>query len=271
MPATAQSLWTLQLNQSPAALPAQVQAPVRSADGDRCLLLRSVAASLGLHAAAILAVFLYYMFYSNELQGRVHDLDITVSFVPISAFDTNLAQGVQHPSPIQIPENSAPLPAPKPKPEVRQPSQFIEAKKLPPQKVKEEPKSPPDSRATDQHSADTRALLNSSTLGVAKGTGDPSEPARISYQDMVATMLASAKRYPERALLRHTTGEGKIRIRISAQGDVSSFEILLSTLSPILDEELKNMVERAAPFPPFPKDLAKDSLAILVPVSFELN
>lgn len=269
MSAAAQSLWTLQLDQRPAALPAEARAPLRPVDSDRFILRRSVAASIGLHVGAVLVALIYHLLSCSELQGRAHDLDISVSIVPISALDTNLAQGVQHPSPVKVPENAEPAPPPKPKPEEKQPSQFVEAKKLSPKK--QEPKSPADPKPTDSKETDARASLNAATLGVPNGTGDPSEPARISYQDMVATMLARAKRYPERALRRHTTGEGTIRLRISSQGDVAGFEIVQSTSSPILDEELKDMVERAAPFPPFPKDLRKDSLAIVVPVSFELN
>jgi protein TonB len=88
---------------------------------------------------------------------------------------------------------------------------------------------------------------------------------------MVATKLARAKRYPERALRRQTTGDGTIRIKIDASGDVTDFEIVESTSSPILDEELREMVERAAPFPPFPADLGRASLALVVPVSFRLQ
>lgn len=272
MSATASSLWTLQLDQLPAALPAEVKAPVRPQhSADHTLLKRSVATSLGLHIAGVLVVLFYHWLSETDLQGKAHDLDITVSIVPISALDTNLAQGVQRPSPVQEPKTAEPAPPPKPKADESRPATFTESKKLAPKKAKEPRQEQPDHNAASQKADDARASMKSSVLGVPNGTGDPSEPARISYQDMVATMLARAKRYPERALRRHTTGEGTIRVKISSGGDVVGFEIVRSTASPILDEELQEMVERAAPFPPFPSGLPKDSLSIVVPVSFELN
>jgi protein TonB len=97
------------------------------------------------------------------------------------------------------------------------------------------------------------------------------EKARINYQDMVASLLARTKRYPERALRRRTTGDAAIRIEIAADGSLSAFNIIRSTDSPILDEELKAMVDRAAPFPPFPPDLRKSSLALIVPITFKID
>ncbi len=272
MSATAHSLPQQSLSQLPAALAAEEAATVcQRRSEDHKILKRSVAASLGLHIAGVLVVLFYHWLSETDLQGKAHDLDITVSFVPLSALDTNLAQGVQRPSPVQEPKPAEPAPPPKPKVEKSQPVASSEAKKLAPKKAKEPPQEQAEHSAASQKPEDARASMSSSALGVPNGTGDPSEPARISYQDMVATMLSRSKRYPESALRRHTTGEGAIRVKIASGGDVVSFEIVRSTSSPILDEELQEMVERAAPFPPFPSGLSKDSLSIVVPVSFELN
>ena len=186
--AAAQSLWTLQLDQSPAALPADARTPVRPADNDRFILRRSVAASVGLHVGAVLVALIYHLLSCSELQGRAHDLDISVSIVPISALDTNLAQGVQHPSPVKVPENVEPAPPPKPKPEEKQPSQFIEAKKLSPKK--QEPKSAPDSKTTDSKDADARASLNTSTRGVPNGTGCLAISQDVRYEASSASIRA---------------------------------------------------------------------------------
>jgi len=88
---------------------------------------------------------------------------------------------------------------------------------------------------------------------------------------MVASLLARAKRYPERALRRRMTGDGAIRIEIASDGSLAEFNIIDSTDSPILDEELKAMVDRAAPFPAFPPDLRRQSLALVVPITFRLD
>jgi protein TonB len=134
---------------------------------------------------------------------------------------------------------------------------------------------PAPSKEREESSSETKEQTNqlsgSQPIGVAHGEAASIEQARISYQDMVATLLARAKRYPERALKRRMTGEGAIRIEISANGSLSDFQIIQSTTTPILDEELRAMVERASPFPAFPADLRKGSLALVVPVAFRLE
>jgi protein TonB len=88
---------------------------------------------------------------------------------------------------------------------------------------------------------------------------------------MVATRLARAKRYPDRAVRNRITGNGVLRLQIAAEGSVVSVEVVSSTQSPILDDELHRMVERAGPFPAFPPDMEMNKIALLVPVSFRLD
>ena len=103
------------------------------------------------------------------------------------------------------------------------------------------------------------------------GGADAVEKARVSYQDMVATMLARAKRYPERAVRNQVTGKGVLRLTINPAGSVVSAEVATSTQSSVLDEELLRMVDRAGPFPAFPATMSQSQLALLVPVSFRLE
>jgi protein TonB len=88
---------------------------------------------------------------------------------------------------------------------------------------------------------------------------------------MVATLLAKSKRYPERAVRGRITGSGSLRITISSTGNVERVEVVESTQSTVLDEELLRMVGRAAPFPAFPADMSHGDVTIVVPVSFRLE
>jgi protein TonB len=88
---------------------------------------------------------------------------------------------------------------------------------------------------------------------------------------MVATLLAKAKRYPERAVRGHVTGSGAVRLTITSSGSVKSVGVSTSTQSSILDDELLRMVERAAPFPTFPSAMSQSEVTLLVPVSFRLE
>ncbi len=222
------------------------------------LLMRySLLASLTLHIGCIATVLLMQLIPSVDLNGTPQELVIPIFLVPLSALETNLPQRVVQeqkslPAPTQVPAHSLAK-----QPLLKQPMTRIVA-----QAIKAQKHAP--------SYGNTESTTQSSQAATA-ANGDPSEPARISYQDMVTTLIARAKRYPEHALRRHTTGDGIIRIKISSGGSLTDLEIIRSTDSPILDEELKDMVHRAAPFPVFPHDLRKNSLALTVPVSFQLK
>jgi protein TonB len=184
---------------------------------------------------------------------RLYDIEV----VPLSALETSLPKGA---------------PAPKSPETTRQ--ELISRHDI--ERQKESKVTSPLARVTNSapESSSARAVTPSDSkkaLGVPNGEATGLERARINYQDMVASLLARAKRYPERALRRRMTGDATIRIEIAADGSLSEFYIIQSTESPILDEELKAMVDRAAPFPAFPPDLRKQSLALVVPVTFKLD
>jgi protein TonB len=193
-------------------------------------------------------------------------LEFDVSYVELSALETMLPKK-------QGPEAEAHLSvAPPPLPVEEKPIS-LSPKKSKPQVKKEAPQ--PKTAAQPQPNAapasDASAAPSATTVaGVANGS-DTVEKARVSYHDMVATLLARAKRYPERAVRNHITGSGTLRVKIAPEGSVVSVEVVDSTESPILDEELHRMVERASPFPAFPQGMTTTHVALLVPVSFRLE
>jgi protein TonB len=188
---------------------------------------------------------------------------VDVTLVELSAFDTVL-------SPPQLPQQEPKAraviaPPVEHRVQVRQPKR--EEKRI-------EVKDPPRLKTAPKPHADTaEAAAPSTTTSAASlgGGNDVTQKARISYHHMVATLLAKAKRYPERAVRGHVTGSGSVRLTISAAGSVKSLEVATSTQSTILDDELLRMVERAAPFPSFPSDMTQSDVTLLVPVSFRLE
>jgi protein TonB len=217
--------------------------------------------SLVLHLVVVLAS-LGAMWNSSREQAVVaapQTFDISV--VPLSALNTVLPKGE--------PETAEPKVA-------IQKKQTLAKPLTPPQPKDKQTISPAKDPSHIKSSASTNAAATTEVASTDAVRGSPTsasaaETARISYQDLVATRLAAAKRYPERAVRRNTAGSGVVKLLIESSGEVSQFEILKSTSSAILDEELKDMVERAAPFPPFPNDLQRNTLAIVVPVSFRLE
>ncbi len=184
---------------------------------------------------------------------RLYDIEV----VPLSALETSLPKGAPAPRPPETTRQELSS-----RPDLNRHTESKVTSPLP--RVANTVRESPSARAVTP-SDPTHAL------GVPSGEAAGLEQARINYQDMVASLLARAKRYPERALRRRMTGDATIRIEIAADGSLSEFDIIQSTESPILDEELRAMVERAAPFPAFPPDLRKQSLALVVPVTFKLD
>jgi TonB family protein len=219
-------------------------------DAEPTITRRAFLWSLALHLLLALTC-VFGMWPSNdEVIATPQSLDATI--VPLSAFETRV-----------------PLGAPQPQQVDRRVEQKV---RVPARKQPAAATNPTDKLSPKSSTRQDDKV--SSASSVEQKPGDPnsttSEPARLSYHDMVATRLAQAKRYPERALRRNVNGDGAIRILISSTGEVSHFEVIQSTSSTILDEELKDMVERASPFPPFPPDLRRDTLAVIVPVSFRI-
>ncbi len=195
-------------------------------------------------------------------------LTIDVTFVELSALETQLPKS-------QGPETqtTAAVVQPPPPPPPQEKPISLSPKKLKPEakKVVEKPKAETKPQQNASSATNSSSVPSATTIaGVANGV-DGLEKARVSYQDMVATLLARAKRYPERAVRNHITGNGTLRLKIAPEGSVVSVEIVTSTQSPILDEELHRMVERASPFPAFPSGMTQSQVALLVPVAFRLE
>jgi protein TonB len=220
---------------------------------------RAMLWSLVLHLTIALTGIVGMWASQDDRIATPHSIDATI--IPLSAFETQIPRGIPQPE-----QSAHPIP-PKPMEKTVQRAAERSAKVV--TATKDSSQMMPSNQSPTSLTEVAATRSNSGPVGEPNSSS--SEPARLSYQDMVATKLAQAKRYPERALRKNVNGDGAIRIQISSNGDVSHFEIVQSTSSTILDEELKDMVERASPFPPFPPDMRRDTLAVIVPVSFRLD
>ena len=79
------------------------------------------------------------------------------------------------------------------------------------------------------------------STGAVTASGSPLE--------LVRAHLLAQQRYPERARRRGIEGEVQVEIVLKANGEVSSKRIVKPATSPLLNEEVLRMVERADPFP----------------------
>lgn len=234
--------------------------------------VRGVLLSVALHLTLILSAVILNLSGNEDKIGTPQEEVLNVSIIPLSELDTLLPKGdtsskpdAQKQEPVATNEakfakserseitNEVPIKIPKP------------VKKL---SVTQEKPSVPGASNSSKSNAQSATSLS---FGVSSGDEITISQARINYQDMIATLIARAKRYPERALKRGMTGDGSVRIEITADGTIADFKIIQSTDAPILDEELRAMVDRAAPFPAFPRDLNRSVLAVVIPVSFRIQ
>jgi len=239
------------------------------ADDAKPLLKRAALISVVFHVTLALVCLAINYWPQSAAIGIPQEEILDVTIIPLSALDTMLPKGAKEDTTstevekINAVEN-------KERPEVK--NKKDKAKSIVPSS-RLSSSTAPDAQNHENENSNSSLPVNPSAtkLGTAKGLDIPLEQARISYQDMVATMIARAKRYPERALKRRMTGEGTIRLEIASDGTLADFTIVRSTEASVLDEELKAMVERAAPFPAFPSDLRKSRLALIVPIAFRLE
>ena len=228
---------------------------------DERLMGQAVLASILLHAIFLCGGALAYWFTLSA--PTVGPRAIDVSLVELSALDTVLPPPQLPPQEpkaraIISPPSSKRVEAVKPKREEKR----IE--------VEDAPKEHRDVKASPQDQSPSSQPTTTTAASIGGGN-EVTHKARLSYNHMVATLLAKAKRYPERAVRGHVTGSGAVRLTILSDGSVKHVGVATSTQSSLLDEELFRMVERAAPFPSFPSEMQQSDVTVLVPVSFRLE
>ncbi|MEP9371683.1 TonB family protein [Mesorhizobium sp. KR1-2] len=93
----------------------------------------------------------------------------------------------------------------------------------------------------------------------------PNDPrAQASYMARVASRLLSRKYYPGGA----PSGSVVVNFSVSSSGKVMSRRVVRSSGSSVLDRAALNIVDKAAPFPPFPKGVTAPQLNFNVPMNF---
>lgn len=101
------------------------------------------------------------------------------------------------------------------------------------------------------------------------GGGTPGAVA--DYYALLQAWLERHRRYPDRARERGQEGVAYVFFVLDAGGRVLERRLERSSGYALLDEEVLAMVARADPMPPIPGDMARASLAIVVPVAFTLR
>ena len=109
---------------------------------------------------------------------------------------------------------------------------------------------------------------------IAPPVAAPAPPAvnvLSAFESKLIAHLERYKHYPQSARTRHQQGVVRMRFTMDRSGRVLSARIAQSSGVPALDDEVLAMIERAAPLPAFPPEIAQAQLDLLLPISFSLR
>jgi protein TonB len=235
-----------------------------------------LAAHLGLMATYFL---LYKPVPAGAPEGPAILIDLSPPAAPASPKDAEMG-------PVQELEEVVPPPEPqvmdiKPEPIIEPPPPMESPVVLQPEPPKpqeiEKPKEPPPPEKKVEHKKKPvpRTTSGPRSERVADQMSAPSAGASgaavADWRSMVVSKLQSAKRYPGGAESRREQGVVTLSFTLSRSGAVLSRSIARSSGYPELDQEVLSMVQRAAPFPPFPSGMAQASQHLTAPVRFTVR
>jgi protein TonB len=102
----------------------------------------------------------------------------------------------------------------------------------------------------------------------APGAASQSPSALPNWKSELVARLERAKRYPPEAQARGEHGVAQLAFSVDRSGGVHHARIARSSGSSLLDSATLTMVERAAPMPPPPSEMAGAQIAVSVPIRY---
>jgi protein TonB len=95
--------------------------------------------------------------------------------------------------------------------------------------------------------------------------------AFYTYYELLSALIARFAVYPETARLEKREGIVYVSFLLNKNGSLSDVVLRQSSGFGILDRSALSSVQNAAPFPPLPLELKKETLRVNVPISFEID
>lgn len=221
--------------------------------------------AIAIHAAlAALIVFWHFGQQSPPETAAA----ITINLAPMASAppvpETKVPEGPeQEETPPEEIAEPAPLPEPPlPREAVPDPVTKPEKKPEPVKKVVKETTAP---RAQPVPQAAREAAPVNAAPSAAQSRALP------SYEQTLLAHLERYKRYPRSAQRRGQEGVVYVRFEIDREGKLLSHSLDKTSGNSQLDQGGLDTVVRAEPFPPFPKEISRDTLDITVPIRFNLD
>jgi periplasmic protein TonB len=95
--------------------------------------------------------------------------------------------------------------------------------------------------------------------------------AFFNYYDLLSTLIARFAVYPEDARRQKLEGVAYVSFLLRKNGSLGEILLRHSSGYGLLDRSAMSAVQNAAPFPPLPVEINKDTIRINVPISFEIQ
>ena len=104
--------------------------------------------------------------------------------------------------------------------------------------------------------------------GLGQGTGKGNANLLAAYKSKITAKINRLKKYPSAARSKRLAGTAVLTFTINSQGVVSASRLSKKSGQAIFDREALALIKRCSPFPPFPKELGRNSMQIRVPINF---
>lgn len=230
----------------------------------------ALAIVLGVHAIAIIVALKWPAPQPIELPPQAMMVEMAPLPEPAPPPPPKVITPPQPPTPVEEP----PLPklAEAPKPTISVPKPPKPKPKPTPPKPEKKPE-PPQEKPPAEQTVDTPP----STAPPAKSQAPAPSIASNSnalptWQSDLLRHLAKFKKYPEDARRRGMQGVNRLRFVVDGEGKVLSYSLAGGSGSASLDRATMEMIRRAQPLPPPPKELLNNgSLEVVAPFVYSLD
>ncbi len=226
-------------------------------------------AAIVTHLAAFALAFLWKAQPQHVVPAMV--VELTVPAPAVEPAPIPVPVPVPDPVTATAPPPPTPVPIEPPPPPVIE-SQVVAAEPPPPPRprpvpprpvppiVVEKPPEPPPRIIPAPVQMETRR----SAPAVAAGP-PPDYLARVRAQ------IERRKVYPRTAQSRRQEGTVSLRFTINREGGLVNYRIGRSSGYAALDDAVEQLIQRAAPFPPIPDEIATSNLELVIPIDYFLR
>jgi protein TonB len=120
-------------------------------------------------------------------------------------------------------------------------------------------------------SAPSAAEMKANRAAAPTPGAESRNPSAVpNWKSALISRLERAKRYPPQAQSRGEQGVAHLAFSVDRSGGVHQVRIAHSSGSRLLDEATLALIERAAPLPPPPPEIAGAQIAIEVPIRYNI-